>query len=353
MSQKPYPQILADCVEAVLSGQQTIDDCLRQYPEHAALLKLDLQAAILVTRLSTPRLSEEKVKVLELRLRRQRHRRRRRVPLRIAAGIILTLLLVLGSGGAVYASSDSLPGDTLYLVKRLWENVIVIIARVTDQLDTVWLQLAQTRLAEVLQTAVRGHLTQDMLLDLRFATSQAIVFATSDTESGLVLHIIQLEEAIVSGKLQVLGSKVDDTILSTIRPLLPLASPTVEIIVMTLTPTQPPAQIVTNRPTLEPPTATSTPRIPATTTRTPTPPPIPELSVSPSHTPTITQTPTTTNTPLPSPTLPGIQVKTPTIVPRRTNASPPVQVSPTWYPWPRLTQDTLYATRTAEAQEQG
>ena len=63
--------ILNDCLDAVLDGSRSVDDCLAAYPEYADLLALDLRAAALTARLKSPQMRDSSVGALEARLRAQ------------------------------------------------------------------------------------------------------------------------------------------------------------------------------------------------------------------------------------------------------------------------------------------
>jgi hypothetical protein len=373
---REYHNVLSDCLDAVLAGQRTVAQCVADHPDHAEQLRAELNVAVLTSRLKSPRMPRESVLELEERLRAhmterppaepRRSARVIRFPAisRAAAAILIVLLLVFGGGGGVVvASADSVPGDTLYGVKRAWENVIVLIATVTGQLGEVWLHLAQTRLDEMVILAERGQPGDELLGDLQQATSQAISRSREDDLPRLVIFLEETRQVIESEAVPIEDHNARQELIEVIAPVIqthresesPPPAPDHDLpdapgdlpATATVTPT------TTSTATA---TSTATPRVPLTPTRTPT------RTATPTTPPSATPVPSATWTPLPSPTpgsggvIPQAATNTPP------GASPPVIFSPTpwtllsppptatWYPWPQATRDAFYLTRTAEVE---
>ncbi len=333
-SQK-FDDILAQCLDDVLRGAQTIDDCLQRFPQYADELRPALHIALLTSRLKSPELAGDKVDALEARLQAQMNASKPGniihlpvIPVavsRMVATVAIVVLLALGSGaGLVAASSDSLPGDTLYGIKRLWEAIVLVIMSLTDQFDGFTLQLAEVRLDEVKKLDELSRLNQSALVDLYSATAKAISNADSASEqTELADYMEEAQGALEDIEVPTGAESVYQDVVNLMTPVLradgslqPPASDLPPSLSATITPT-PTATMTstaTDTPTLSPtptatytdtPTATntatsrptSTPRIPPTPTRTPSP--------SPTRTPspTLTLTPTSTWTPLPIPTV--------------------------------------------------
>jgi len=154
-----FDSILAQCMEDVQRQHRTLDECLQTYPHYAEQLKPLLMAGLMTTRLKAPQMSTSSVDALEMRLRAQMKRQRmpqqRRTGLayglsRLAAVLVVALLIAFGSGaGLVAASSNSLPGDPLYGIKRLWEAIILALSPLTGPQDLLWQHIAETRLDEI------------------------------------------------------------------------------------------------------------------------------------------------------------------------------------------------------------
>lgn len=360
-------RILDECLAAVLRDGHTIDDCLARYPDHAAQLRPALQAALLTAHLKNPQMPAASVNRLETHLRQQMQatpsapRVVRFTPLRRAAAMIALVLLFLtaAGGGTVAASADSLPGDPLYGIKRLWEQIVLLLSPLTGERDDLWLHLAQTRLAEAEELARRGDLNHQALADLYDSMQQSLLLADENTRPQVEAYLDEVEAALIliappADSLplytQLLIQARGGTIESPPQPpITTTPSPTVTLSPSeTPTPTQTPAATMTETATpADPPTSTLTPtsRVPATATRTPT----PTVTATATLTPTIT--PTFTLTPLPLPQQPT----------NRPNELPPTassdegrstQPAPTLTPDAtvrfRETQRSAYETQTAQ-----
>jgi hypothetical protein len=289
---------------------------------------------------------------------------------RLAASVAVVLLLAFGSGaGLVAASSNSVPGDPLYGVKRLWEAIVLVIMGLTDQLDGFTLHLAEVRLDEVKALAERGRLDQSALVDLYGATAKAIANADSADEQRAVTDYLEaatdvlesveapIEAAPVyqdvvtlmtpvlgsDGRLQAPANETPPS-LNAIPLVTPSATPTLTATATpTIAPTLTPVvtdTVVVPQPT-EAPSETNTPRIPPTPTRTPSPSPTITLS------PTLTVTPTSSWTPLPIPTVPTLVAPT-RVSPQPSSDDPtPVPGGSVATVRVRETQQSVYLTQTA------
>ncbi|MEO8610512.1 MAG: DUF5667 domain-containing protein [Chloroflexota bacterium] len=381
-----FDNILADCLDAVLLGQQTIADCLHAYPDYADELKPALQIGLLTARLKSPEMAAEQVDALEMRLRAQMStapaRPRNisnisRLPLglsRLAAVVAVVFILALGSGaGLVAASADDLPGDPLYGVKRLWETIVLALAPLTGQPENLWLHIANSRLDEVISLSDQGRLTESALVDLYKATYQISHYHYEGVDAAAIIAYFNraflaftnrikapigaeavfkdVLDAVSPARIQnnvviPLTNEIPPSLSSVPVPLASAVPPTAipsDTPVPTTTPSATPT--ATNTPT---PTATATytttptPRIPATATRTPT------LTPSPTYTPTLTPSPTMTWTPLPLPGLPPI-TNANTAVPTGVVATNRPSIPPTLDATERVraTQQSVYMTQTA------
>lgn len=366
MNDRAFEIILDECLDAVLSGERTIAECVALYPDHAAELKPALQVGLLTARLKKPELDAGRIDTLEKRLRGQMPAPRRQpvhasfMPLsRLAAMIAIVFLCALGAGGGtVAASANSLPGDTLYGVKRWWESVILALASLFSQVDEVWLHLAQVRLDEAEALAVRGIFYREVLVDTYDATAHAMTLADADT-APRVLAFLTTAEARLQGLpttaateparadllMLVIMGRDDDRFAPALAVPPASESPTEPATetpeaTETLTPTDTPTQ----RPTI---TSTPTSRVPITATPTHTP------TITPSATITPSLTPTSTWTPLPLPVMPTISGGP---VPTRESGSrpAPTEVLPTSNATIRYraTEAAVYATQTAQAAAQ-
>ncbi len=318
-----FEAILDECLDALLRGTVTLDECLEHYPDYATDLKPLLQTGLLTSRLKSPEMPAARIDALEDRLRGQmpnlRSAQSRVVQgqfsslAKLVAMIAVVLFFALGAGGSVVAaSSNSLPGDPLYGLKRLWEQIVLLLVPLTGELDDLWLRLAQTRLYEAEQLAARGELTDAALVDLYESMVQSIALADEQTLPQVEAYLDEVEQTLItiapspetmtqylqvlalsSGTTPQVHTEPSDQELQGVPPTLDQFGLTA-----TLTPVLTDTPAATLTPTFTPSvTSTSTPRVPPTATRTPT----QTLTVTPTFTPSIT--PSATWTPLPLPTL--------------------------------------------------
>lgn len=386
-----FENILADCLDAVLSRQWTIAACLERYPDYAADLKPELEIAVLTSRLRAPRMSTASVDALEERLRMnisasavsRRTGRPAQPFLRWAAGLAIALIIALGTGtGAVAASSTSLPGDPLYAVKRLWEGILIALAPFTGELDDLWLSIAETRLGELEALQLRGDLDADSLAELYVASANTLRYLEGADDQTRVRNF--MTQAVFRMELLTLppdSASLYEDVLQVLQPSLntdgQLQAPpnsiapsllnaigseqdvtlSPQILVVTNTETSAPSSTPSGN-TIASATASATPlpsvtptptsRIPATATRTIVP------TVTSSATWTPSPTPTSTWTPLPLPVLPPQQggpvagetpLPLPQFQPTAQPDVPPLVVTERI----RATQLSVFMTQTVEA----
>ncbi len=290
---------LDDCIHRLARGQR-VEDCLGIYPDYADELAPMLEAGQLVQRAQSPQSEVESAQarvfqhfdqaLLEPIIIRPT---RRRFPLQSVAGWVATFLIVLSlmTGGTVALAQNSLPGDVLYPVKLLSEDIRLSLSGQDALLKEKFIQ---ERLKEISRLLEIGRAVEVMFI----GTVEGII----DNQALVDGFVVDLNEAIVDpidlqignrvsvrGRTTENGQLIADSILPVIdeRPVVPtdIVSPT-------------PTTTETLRPTL---TATSTP--------------------SPTSTPTPSNTPTTTNTPSPTKTV--TPSRTPTVRPSSTPSDRP------------------------------
>jgi hypothetical protein len=373
--------ILAQCLEDVLRGKQTIANCLESYPEYAEELKPALQIALMAARLKSPEMSAERVDALGARLRikmaAQPTRRVVKFPAaaaglsRLAATLILVFLLALGSGaGLVAASADDMPGDSLYGIKRFWEAIVLALSSLVDQFDDFSLHLAEVRLDEVAKLDERGQLDQIALIELYRATARAISASKADNDAAVAEYLAEAQAVLAAiappseatpvyrdvvtlmtpihqanGRLQ---APANDTPPSLGGPAIvtetPTSTPTPTFTATLIpSPTDVPTLTETPVPSVTP-SPTSTSRIPPTPTRTPSPTP----SMTPP--PTVTLSPTASWTPLPLPQFPtssGVPIRVTPQPGSGDERTPVSNATSDGTEYVRETQQSVYLTQTA------
>ncbi len=154
-------EVLASCIDEVLSGRSTAENCLLRYPELRNELKPLLEVALSIQ-------PPKAVPSPEFRTRLRRRLQEvmspaetyedRKVPhgwfvslLSVrAAAVVLLAFIVLSTGTvSVYAAQSSLPGDVLYPVKVGVEKIQVAVAANPEDKAYLHLKLAQRRIDEV------------------------------------------------------------------------------------------------------------------------------------------------------------------------------------------------------------
>lgn len=165
------PEILDGCLGRIQLGQATLEDCLVENPAEAAMLAPLLQAASLTREHLAPAGPSETYRahsakrVLNLvtaRLAQPKPPSRRRLlfawtPAYRLAAVLLVLVPLASSFGVAQASSDALPGDPLYGVKRGIERAALVVSASAEGDAEILLRHAERRLAEVEELVRRGR----------------------------------------------------------------------------------------------------------------------------------------------------------------------------------------------------
>jgi len=163
-----FENVLDNCLADLRSGQATVDECLKKHAGHAAQLEPLLRVAARLQQTPTPALPDAARLRIETQLQdhiRQLPPRRAvakpktaRVPfynlLRWASTVTLTVLLLTVMTGGIIRASGSLPGEPLYSIKTINEQIEAWLTP-PEKLAEMHLKFADRRLNEV--TAL-GHL---------------------------------------------------------------------------------------------------------------------------------------------------------------------------------------------------
>lgn len=164
---KGFEDILDACLDRITLKGESIEQCLESHPERAAELEPLLRAALSVREMSSIEPRPEfrqatKARLLSALAAKEEKRERSRLPLwhwqrrwAVAAAVILALFLA--GGGTVMASSDSLPGDVLYPVKRASEKVQAFFTFGDDAKANLHMKFAERRVKEIESLAEKGR----------------------------------------------------------------------------------------------------------------------------------------------------------------------------------------------------
>jgi hypothetical protein len=313
----PYADILANRLDKALPpGQKTIP---------AASSDLLVNTAVLLAKVEAPELSIESMTriqglVLDAyaqqpvapRLVKRNPVPRAKSSYRWWAALAASVAVIASLAGLVPASANSLPGDTLYPVKRLVEGAELSLAFSADARASVHLQHAERRVDEVEALAGRG-VFDPALVNESLTSMAAAADAAEESQDAVLLATLQNRSVDVNARLDAVLISADDNDLVPMATLVPLATQ--------VQATQDSGELLLPTAT---PTNTATPTATATQTSTATP------TFTPSPTATMRPTNTATNTPLPTSTPLPTNTVVPTAVPTR------VPVLPTAVPQPVL-----------------
>jgi outer membrane biosynthesis protein TonB len=160
---KEFDNILNECLERLLVGDETIEQCLVQYPEQAVELRPLLETALAAKKISNLQPSPE----FKARARYQFREALNEVPTRKAffsfvwpawATVVAVVLAVLLSGGGTVAlASNSMPDEPLYSVKVATEQVRLAFTFSDIGKAEVHAELADRRVEEITAIANRAE----------------------------------------------------------------------------------------------------------------------------------------------------------------------------------------------------
>jgi LysM repeat protein len=305
-----------DSVDRINAGQ-TVEDCMRLYPRHAAVLRPLLETGRLIDRLSAPSLEVEQAKTrgrmrLEEALRAPLPQKRTtpfRPYLNLAAAVLV--IVFVATFGAGNAAQSSLPGDTLYGLKQITEGV---------QLSLSGDPALRASFNERRQDEIKQILAMNRVADVAFEGTVTVITGTTWLVDELPLQVAEQ----TAGAAGIAPGDVVRVVAATTSGGELKASE----ITLIETGDQPP--LPTPSATLIP--SSSTPRPTETATLTPT--PSPTVTNEPDATATITAAPTQTR--------PVVAVGTATMTAQPPTAVPSATPRPT-----RAPSQTPLPTRTA------
>ena len=122
MADQELREVFNDCIDRMAAGQ-SISDCLRYYPEYAAVLRPMLETTSLVERVQANSYEIAAAQV-RVRARVSAHLQERSIRQQRSYGRFVTLAasLLIAFVALFGAAETSLPGDLLYNVKRFTEG---------------------------------------------------------------------------------------------------------------------------------------------------------------------------------------------------------------------------------------
>lgn len=161
---KRFENILDECLQLLLTGDGTVEQCLQRYPEYARELEPLLRTAMSVNQAIDVKPSPEfRARArYQLQIKMAQTKAPRRVsffnaqPRWVMATLGVLLVFVLGTG-TVWAADSSMPGNPLYPVKLATENVLVKLAGSDVKKAQLYAAYADRRLTEMSQMVEKGE----------------------------------------------------------------------------------------------------------------------------------------------------------------------------------------------------
>ena len=166
---REFANIFDECLERVLTGGESVEQCLASYPEHAAELKPLLQTALNAKETleiaPRPEFRERARYQMLAALRDMEERKQRRFSLfgwqpRWATAAIAVLVLLVASSGTVAAAGNSMPDQPLYPVKLATERVRLVLTPSKLGKAEYYAELVDKRVNEIVNMAEKGKLKQ-------------------------------------------------------------------------------------------------------------------------------------------------------------------------------------------------
>ncbi len=165
MTDNEFKDILDDCLHRLLIYSQSLEDCLSAYPQYANELK-----PLLITAVSTKQITDslEPRPEFKARVRYQLQSElsrmgegKRKSPFsvwrfRLATILTTVLVMLMASGGLVFAAGKSMPDSPLYPLKLAVEQLQINLTFSDIGKARLYSQFADRRVEEIIQMAQAG-----------------------------------------------------------------------------------------------------------------------------------------------------------------------------------------------------
>ena len=212
-------EVLSRCIDEVLSGRSTAEDCLLRYPELRNELKPLLELAISIQPpkvVPSPEFRRRlRHRLLEVMAPAEAHEDRKEIThgwftsllsVRMVAVLLLAFVVLTTGTVSVYAAQSSLPGDMLYPVKVGVEKLQIAVTVNPENKAYLHLKLAQRRIDE-LATQVSLNRSPDFsgLATLSAQTDAALREIEKASPDGINTFLSHFAESAINQQI-VLGS---------------------------------------------------------------------------------------------------------------------------------------------------
>jgi len=162
---REFDNILDECLERILTGGETAEQCLARYPELADELEPLLQTSLFAKKAvevrPRPEFRDRARYQLRVALQEMTEKRERRFSLfswqpRWATVAVAVVVLLLASSGTVAAANNSMPDGALYPVKLATERVRLALTPSDLGKAELHAKLADKRVAEIIKMVEKG-----------------------------------------------------------------------------------------------------------------------------------------------------------------------------------------------------
>lgn len=188
--EKQIADLLNECFESMLAKGESLESCLRRYPGQAAELKplLETMKAAREAGAISPDASFKAKAHYEFRSALyddSSAKFRPSMSLRwVTVAASLGVFVLTGAGGAVAASSTSMPGQFLYQVKRNIEDVQLALTPSQAGKARLYASLADRRISEIVYSAESGDVQRTENLTRQFTGDLGMVYQITAAEHG-------------------------------------------------------------------------------------------------------------------------------------------------------------------------
>ena len=165
MKANEFDNILNECLERILAGGETLEQCLSRYPEQAAELESLLQTVLVsqkaVSIKPRPEFREKARYQFQAALQEIVEKRERRFSFfnlqpQWSAAIVGVIIVLLVSSSTVMAAGNSMPDGALYPVKLATEAVRLKITPSMLGKAEFYAQMIDRRVTEIVKMADKG-----------------------------------------------------------------------------------------------------------------------------------------------------------------------------------------------------
>jgi len=167
VTEKEFENILNDCLERILTRDETVEDCLNAYPQHSDALKSLLQTALLTKNATKigPRpefkaSARYQFRTLLQETKPQKNNLFAAWRFRWATALTAILVMLMASGGLVVAAGTSMPDNPLYSVKLAVERMQINLTFSEIGKANLYAKFSNRRVSEIIHMAQKGDAGQ-------------------------------------------------------------------------------------------------------------------------------------------------------------------------------------------------